>query len=406
MIYSKYKIEMVILMKISINKVKPGMTVGTGVMKIDSPIILLNSDAVLTEKMIERLKAMGITEIDIKLTKDEEVIYNADKGVEPTLSTELFEDSKRSIKNLNAAQIIYNAKNITTSIIDSDEFKYSLSEYKNASDIFSHSVRVASFSVLLAKSYNDTLSSENQMYKIDLDSIAVAAMLHDIGKLCEDKNVLKSVLSLPNNLEKFFPSIRELNLQNYNEDFSSIYSYLLINNNPLIKADTKMMILLSNEDELGKSPLQPSENFIKSRQSFIMGAKIIKLCSMYDDELKYSISMNEPLENITAKLDYSAANNIVNDELEQLFMDHIPLYSKGVKVKLSNGKYAVILESFYGRMHICRPYVMTIPDNELIDLRNERSITIEEICNDEFSFTDIVRTQIDYMNQEIFERKK
>ena len=123
-----------------------------------------------------------------------------DKGINTTIPSSLAENSKESIRNFDTIKIISNAKEMTRAIIESKEFKYNLSEYKQMSDIFSHSVRVAAFSVLLAKHYNDTLENVIQdeksleKTKIDLEAIAAAAMMHDIGKICKDESVLQKIL--------------------------------------------------------------------------------------------------------------------------------------------------------------------------------------------------------------------
>lgn len=395
-------------MRFDIENVKPGMIVASPIYKQNNLIAILNSDVVLTETTIERLKQNGIKHIDIKLSKEQEMAYIADKGVEGTISNELKVEARESIASFNTNKILQSAQKMTTSIIGSKDFKYSLSEYKETADIFSHSIRVASFAVLLAKFYNDSLKIDpnvtDEIYsekRVDLESIAAAAMLHDIGKLCINKSILEKVLSTHSVIYDIFPALKEIDLSNYDDKYCSIYSYLLLNEHISLKSEIKMMILLSNENENGKDSLKQGEKYTKSTQSFVIGSKIIRLCSMYDDELKQTIEQNTPLENISAKLDFYATNNIVNEGLEKLFIEHIPLYSTGVKVKLSNGQFAIVEESFRGRMFICRPIVRTIPDGQIIDLRQELALTVQEICSDEISFYDIVNRQIETMEMEL-----
>lgn len=400
-----------IIVKIPIDIVKAGMILRYPIFKEDSKAMILNSGIELTDKLINKLNDLDIKIIDIKLTPEQELAYEADKGVITTISPNIMKDSKKAIKNFDTEEIIKNSKLLTASILNNDLFNYNLADYKEIYDIFSHSVRVASFSTLLAKYYNDSLESFVNptllnKCKINLEHIATAAMLHDIGKLCKNEKILKKIASINSNFSRIFPAIEKKNLSIYNEEFSSIYSYLLLCNNKQIDSNIKMMILLSNEAENGQGPLELNENYRNSRQNFIFGSKIIRLCSMYDEELYKMINQNESLENISSKLDYYAVNKIINNELEQLFMNHVPLYSKGVKVKLSNDKYAIVEESFHGRMFISKPLVRTIPDNELIDLRNELSITIKEICKDEISFLEIVNKQINSMEEELTKYKK
>lgn len=390
------------MMRFGIDYVKPGMIVATPIINKNNSMIL-NSNVILTDRIIEGLKKNDIEYIDINLTKEQESAYIADQGVQSTISKQLNDDTKNSIRNFNTAEIIKNAQLMTTSIIGTDKFKYSLSEYKQSADIFSHSTRTAAFAVLVAKFYNDSIDSTE---KLDLQSIAIAAMLHDIGKLCKNETILNKVLAIPTVLNQKYPIVNNFSLNKYDDEYSSIYSYLLLSRNPLLKPDIKMMVLLSNENENGQGLLQPGKMYTDSKQNFVIGSKIIRICSMYDDELKQTIDENKPLENISAKLDYYAANNIINENLEKLFIEHVPLYSNGVKVKLSDGRYAIIEESFHGRLFICRPIVRTIPDGEMIDLRSSLNVTIQEICNDEISFLEIVNRQIETMEQELSEKNK
>lgn len=393
-------------MKFPIDNVKAGMVLSCPIYGENGRTIILNSGAELTDKIINKLSDLDIKIVDIKLSPAQQFAYEADKGTNATIPSSIMKDAKESIKKFDTNKIIENSKLITSSILNSEELNYSLSEYKEISDVFSHSVRVSLFATLLAKYYNNTLDSfvePNTLdkCKINLEHIATAAMLHDIGKLCKNEKLLNKVLSTGSNISKVFPAIAKKDLNNYKDEYSSIYSYLLLNNVKMIEPDVKMMILLSNELENGKGPLELPERYLNSRQSFVFGSKIIKLCSMYDEELNKMISQNESLENISSKLDYYAVNKIINNELEELFIEHVPLYSKGVKVKLSNDKYAIVEESFHGRMFISKPLVRTIPDNELIDLRTELSITIKEICKDEISFLEIVNKQINGMEEEL-----
>jgi len=397
-------------MKIDIRFAKPGMVLSNAVINENNRNPIVNSDIELTEKIIEGLKRLNIKQIDVNLTQTQMLALEMDKEFEYSISPKLFDSSKKSIQNFDTMQIINNAQEMVKTIIQSDSFKYKLSDYKELSDIFSHSVRVAAFSVLLAKHYNDSLEenvdqTELEKMKINLENIATAAMIHDIGKLCKDKELLQRALSVKKYLVKSFPAINDLDLENYNDNYSSIYSCLLLFANTSLSPDIKTTVLLSSENDKGHNQLGLNEQQLKSKQSFVYASKIIKLCSIYDDELKLTISNNRTLENISAKLDYFAVNGVVNNELEKLFTEHIPLYSEGVKVKLSDGTFAIVEKSFYGRTDIYKPIVRTIPNFEVIDLRKELTLTIQEVCSDEISFYEIVTKQITTMQKEILDEK-
>ena len=90
--------------------------------------------------------------------------------------------------------------------------------------------------------FNDSLEenvdqTELEKMKINLENIATAAMIHDIGKLCKDKELLQRALSVKKYLVKSFPAINDLDLENYNDNYSSIYSCLLLFGNTSLSPD-------------------------------------------------------------------------------------------------------------------------------------------------------------------------
>ena len=93
-------------------------------------------------------------------------------------------------------------------------------------------------------------------------------------------------------------------------------------------------------------------------------------------------------------------SNPSTGNVEKWFKYDVPVK---VTVTLING---TVEESFYGRMFVSKPLVRTIPDNEFIDLRNELSLTIKEICKEEISFLEILNKQLNGMEEEISRMQK
>lgn len=402
-------------MNIGIDYAKPGMILATPLMKEN--IVILNSGVVLSDRIIIALKRNGINNIDIRLTKEQEELFR--NAIQPTvtetISKENKEAAKKAIASFDIVNVIKSSENIISSVLESNEFSYELAEYKTANDIFTHSVRTSAFVAVLTKYYNSVLPSiingdKNLLNKqevlkkceINLESIVTATLLHDIGKLCKNKELLSRIKKIPDAVKNFFPGVTDDILKNYDERYSAVYSYLLICDNKDISTDVKMMILLSCENELGTSVLKAPTTFIKSRQNFVYGSKIIRLCNMYDETLEQTIKENSSLENVSSKLDYNAVNKGINEELEKLFIECVPLYSKGVKVLLSDGTLATVMESFTGRTNITRPIVKTI-DGRIIDLRdleNTKNLTIEEL-SDEETILDVINKQLFYAQENI-----
>ena len=108
---------------------------------------------------------------------------------------------------------------------------------------------------------------------------------------------------------------------------------------------------------------------MNSKLEFIQASKIIHLCCIYDDLLKKAIVSNQPLENVVSALELYSLNGMLDKELTDLFIKHVPLYSVGIKVKLSDDKIAIVKETFTERINNYKPIVQIIPTKEIIDLR-------------------------------------
>ena len=406
-----------------IEDVKPGFVLASDVYRPDSSVQLLAQGVTLTESIIRKLKAYGVTSVEIQMktyNKNNELDVDF---VHETLSNETKLKAKVSLESMNFKQmldstqdfkgLVSSARDIVTAILNSDEFSYSLKDYKEVNDMFSHSIKVSAFATILAKHYNDTLPSfisdpnTRKKCEINIQSIAVAALLHDIGLICNQEENLKALKAKKDKIftparTAIFKGLLDVSYDKFSKSYMPVYSYSLIANSD-ISTDIKMMILLSGEPEDLTGPLKADSSYITSRQNYVYAAKIIKLCSEYDDTLQEVINKNYSLENVVARLDFKAENKELNLELEKLFTNHVPLYSKGVVVRLSDGRKAIVTESFTGKVNIYRPLVMDIASKELIDLRKEKSLTIKQIVG--LTEAELANIQISNMAKEIVEEE-
>lgn len=391
-------------MFINIDSALPGMILQNDIFENNN--ILIKAGTVLDKRLIYLLKNHGIKEITISIEPEVEgelgnisLINNLE--VEETVNKQIKEHAKTALNNFDMNQVTNDAKEFVKCILNSSEFKYDLSEYKEKdNNVFSHSIRVATFAIVLAKIYNSYLNNTildsklKEESLINLNDIAVAALLHDTGKSCKRDDVRTRYVKTPENLVKYFPNIVNTPQAFYDSNYDSIYSYMIVNEYKNITEASKLMILLSGENEISTGPLKASIGFTKQRNGIIYASKIIKICSLYDDTLKQFIEMDESLENVVAKLEQCTMDGTLNKELVNLFFNNIPLYSAGIKVILSNGKCAIVKKAFTGRLDIYKPVVVTKPDYQVIDLREETTITIKEIFKSEVSFQELIDRQI------------
>lgn len=398
-------------MVISIDRVKPDMVLARPVYNTNG-IIVLNSGKVLDESIINSLKRHGIDSVEVTLTKEQEQLLQMNKDIYTTINEQLKNESIDALRKLDINRILNSSKQIVKTILDSKEFSYSLLEYKKENDIYNHSVRVAAFASVLAKYYNKNLYKKYNDFttlknmRIDIEHLTTAALVHDLGKTLKDKKFEIKADFIPDGIRKKIPKIDNIPTNKFDENYSSFYTFCLLSQFPSISTETKLMALLINEDEKGNGQLQADQDLLSSNKNYIIASKIIRLCNKYDELLKKAIESNQTLENVAAELEFDSVNGILDKELTELFINHVPLYSVGVKVKLSDERYAQVIKTFTERVNNYKPIVKTVPTGDIIDLRNKTNLTISEICGKEISFAELVARQIIDMNNEITESQE
>lgn len=408
-------------MKYNIDELITGLILEEPIYTDDS-ILILKKGTQLNEKMIQRLKILKnqgkfgkFDKVDIVSSQIENMIdiEEEDEAKRETVSFKLRYNTEESLKAFlqnpsieNIQNIKRNSKEIVKAIESENQFKYDLESYMKEKDIHAHSVRVACFSVALAKIYNANL---RKMYPnieeddlINLEHIAIAALLHDIGVICKDDKKLSKIKRIPNAdmLEKHFPGIYDTPLDTYDKRYSAVYSYCLVGDINEISYQSKFMILLSNEPESEKGCLKVPFQYNTQRKSYIYGAKIIRICNLYDRTVKNTIDQNNSLEEIATLLAYYAKNGLINSEIEQLLINNLPLYPVGTKLILSSGEYATVIQSFVGTYDSYKPKVRTIPfPGRMIDLRDTTNITVKSISSKEILVKDLMKKQIKGMEE-------
>lgn len=370
-------------------------------------LILCPAERTLDKTTIEQLKKhyskfdtpldkVGIkVKFDSNLLSEEQkqqvkFIQEQDNDIPEIIPQQLHNDVLEAIrktyliseKNMaDTMKIVEECMEDIASRIKQEEFSYSLGQYKNpftVSDVSEHSLRVAQFAVTLANIYNQNISASED--HINLKSIGTAALLHDYGVCFKDNNEMKklSLYQLSNSFRANYPTIPEDVLQMpYDEKYRTVYAYTALKN--FLDNSTLTMILLSSESENGYVGLNIKNN---KNDTTSIGSQIIFLCNLYDSLLHNTIKNDESLENVSAALSQLAENGATNKSLTTLFTDNIPLYSVGVRVQLSTGDYATVVERFKGK-DASRPVVKTLVNPPLtpntIDLRTTTTITISKI---------------------------
>lgn len=403
-------------MRTDLETVVPGMILEASIIKDD--VLLVPKGMQLTPALINRLKTFGITSVDIvseknlvnKISSTDDV--NSD--VEFTVTDSLTDDVREALLENNIEKIEDSASKMVEAIKDSidldggfSNFKYDLQSYKKDTDSLDHSIRVAAFSIVLAHLYNEQLKKSFNVYDktddrlINLDEVAVAALLHDRGRNCYSDDTLKNIEKLSNNdkLRNILPGLANVPISVYDDKYIPVYSLALINDDPRLSDNIKYMVLYSSEMENGNGPLR-AKGFDKNNLfSYISGAKVLHLCSLYDDYLSHCVHENESFENIVTIIGHAASHGVINENLANLFLNSVPIYSVGNKVLLSTGEQATVIKSSTGYTDTTRPQVRVDSSGKVINLEEVTNITIMRIAD--LSLEDIVDEQLTEVDKRI-----
>lgn len=282
---------------------------------------------------------------------------------------------------------------------------YDLSDYIVNNDIYEHSIRVAEFSVVIANEYNKKKENEgNSKDMIDLNKIVMAALLHDYGVRFKDENEMRelSKKQLNDSLISRYNLDENLLKEPYKEKFSPVYSFMSLPLDSTISG----IILYSGEDNIKSGPLKTTDETLKTSNSVKAAARIIHLCSLYDDILKSTITNNDSinLESIAIKLNFMAKSGIVDREMKDIFVENIPLYSIGTRVQLSDGNFARVISRPRKEVSSATPTVITT-DHRIIDLAMTPDVKIKKIVPNGIALSnlvnDIAKDQINGISSEL-----
>ena len=327
---------------INIEKVEPGMFLGQTICDENGRKLVLK-DKELTEFSIEKLKELGFNFIYVE-DKIGEEFQNKD-----VFSDELKRKMSDDLKRLDITSTIENAKSIVETICDNYHNIFDTIDIRNNNDyLFKHSIMVAEFSIAIGMKLN--------LKRQELVNLTISALLHDIGKLCINKEMLDKI------------KINDKELM-YQEKFHPFYAYSLLSKMPEISATTKSAILFHHKNENGTGF---PENIKVPDHIFY---KILHVADAYDNLISSKNGMNP-----SDALEYLYANSgtLFNVDVVNAFKSCIPIYPRGIEVKLSNGLDGVVIDNTNDKS---RPKVKVLikGTNVVFDLRKYLDVTITDI---------------------------
>lgn len=301
---------------------------------------LLAANKMLTEPIIRALKINHYAGI---YTYDE---FSKYEDLESLIPEETRINAIGALKTLSIDKVIYLANEIVESILKQKDVLIEMKdlEYFHGTT-YEHSVNVASLSVPCGIG----LGLNNKQ----LEHLATAAMLHDIGKMSIPKNILDK----PGKLNEY-----EWELMKRHPE----YGYNMLYDNFTIHPDVRTGILLHHENVDGTGY---PKGYTTERIPMI--AKIIHVADVYDALCRKRAYKDE--YKASEAIEYLMGNcgTMFDRDVVSAFLRYITVYPVGTDVLLSDGRIARIVKN--RAENILRPVVMIKDTMKKIDLLKDKN---------------------------------
>lgn len=324
-------------MNIGIENLREGMILGKDVYVGNSHVPLLTKGEELDERKISYLSNIP----------DLEDVYISLSKVNETIPHDLKENAIMALKTRDTELTIGCAKRIASTMESNNEYSYDLVKYVVENfDLDEMTLDICEFAVAFGKIYNEQAKLED---KINLDDLAIAALLHNVGAyfrthMDEIDNLPLVSLSkkmFPNFTSKIFDIKKKSEYSVLNEP---VYAYSLLRDVGNISHNSKVGILLQCETDDGKGPLGLPLSSTNHPGKTI--AQIICISGLYERLLlAASKDPTRKPSDVLIGMRTAADSNKINQDLTNLFLEKMPLYSIGIEVVLNDGTIAEVIEN-------------------------------------------------------------
>lgn len=327
---------------VEIDELEVGMQPAEDIYDDEDNVLLLDSSKKLDASYIEGLKNMGVLGIYIEDNLSRDIV------VKNAISTRQRKKTVESLKKMDIDAGMDEAKDIVSGIVHNDDISLNMKDMRSFDDYtFFHSVNVAVLATIIGKEFG--LNSR------DLVRLCISGLFHDLGKTRLDINVLNK----PGRLDQ--------------EEFAQIkkhvrYSY------DILKARTDI------DESVREGALYHHENYdgtgypegLKG-DKIPLFARILRVADVYDSLIskrpyKEPFPVNETIEYLLG-----GCGTLFDEKVVIAFLRSVPIYPKGQKVKLTDGREGFIIAN--NHENVLRPTVRLFTGED-IDLTDPKYLTI------------------------------
>lgn len=339
---------------IPLSESMPGMLVAEPIRNLDTGLIYVGDNQELTADIIQRLQTNGIDEIKIYVNTWDDVWKISKETKEHYVKCT--ETAKRLLNQVAYENVVdfIAFKEVKEQIAEhfNDNYKMigCINLFKMAdSYTYTHSINVALLSTLIGKwmKFGDTA----------LDNLMLAGLLHDIGKMRIDKNILNKPDKLT---DEEFEEIKK----------HPVYSYELLQDNKEIPLDVKIGVLMHHERMDGSG--YPYGVYNENINDI---AKILAVADAYDamiSERPYQ-KKRSPFE--VMQLMQEGVFGKLDTKILLTFLSNIATYYIGTYVVLNTGEIGEVVA--INPSCVYRPIIRV--QDRYIDMYTDYSVQITDL---------------------------
>lgn len=348
--------------KVLLSKIEPGMVLGKNLFSPHGHI-LLSDGAELSPVYLTRLQALGFSAVMIKedYCRDlvlSEVVSEKARVDGVVALRHIFGEARKSRKiDTRAVKSLVNK--FVDEILQNRRLLFEIPDIRSYDNyLYGHCVNVCimALRVGLMLDYNE----------FQLRDLGVGALLHDIGTVFIEKNVVEKAGELTaSEMEKIkMHSVEGFNLLREQRDINLLSAHVAFQHHERVDGNGYPRSLKSAD--------------------ICEFAKIVAIADLFDaltNERKYRRSYS-----------YCAAVDIIRKEagrkldpdLAERFLKNIAVYPTGSLVELNTGEIGLVLAN--SRPYVTRPVIRIVTDNQKrvlvsetfreVDLRREKNLTI------------------------------
>jgi len=298
---------------ISIEEAEPGMLLGKPVYDAFSRILVAKKRP-LTAEYIQKLKIRGYLGFYIE---DE---FSEGIEVKEAISPELRNRGVDALRKKNIDATMQVAKDIVGQILHSDTISLDMVDLRTFDDYtYRHSVNVAVLSTIIGMGMG--------LNQSELNDVCIGAIFHDMGKLMIDGDIINKQGRLTKEEFRLIKMHPQLSLE-------------LLTNRWNVSVEAKEAILCHHENDDGSGYPRGLQ-----KDEIPLYARIIHVADVYD-----ALTSKRPYKDPytpSESIEYlmGGCNILFDEAVVRAFLKWVPVYPKGVVVKLSDGREAIVCEN-------------------------------------------------------------